>query len=124
MKSAKQFAKFCIVGVSNTAIYFVVYYFLLWIDLPYLWANTAGFVISVANGYFWNHRYVFEAGKTPKKAHVVKTYVAYGITFVMSSVLIWIEVEALGISAYLAPLVAAAITVLLNFFMNRYWVYR
>lgn len=54
-----QFLKFGIVGISNTAISLIVYYTVLWINQDwYLAGNVLGWIVSVANAYFWNHRYV------------------------------------------------------------------
>ena len=51
-----QFVKFGIVGVSNTAISLIVYYIIYWINPEwYMIGNVAGWVISVANAFFWNN---------------------------------------------------------------------
>ena len=57
-----QFIKFGIVGVSNTAISLAIYYIIYWINPKwYMIGNVAGWVISVANAFFWNNKYVFKS---------------------------------------------------------------
>ena len=117
-----QFVKFCLVGVSNTAISLGVYYIFLIIDPSlYIIGNAAGFVVSVLNSYFWNSRFVFnkkdEAGKT-----IIKTFAAYGTNLLLGTVLLYLFVDILHISEYLAPLLNLFITVPLNYFLNKKWV--
>lgn len=117
-----QFVKFCIVGVSNTAISLAVYYIFIVINKElYILGNAVGFVVSVLNSYFWNSRFVFkkqdERGKT-----VVKTFIAYGTNLVLGSVLLYLFVDVLHISEFIAPLINLIITIPLNFVLNKFWV--
>ena len=56
----KQFIKFGLVGVSNTAVSMAVYYIFLWIspDL-YMVGSILGTILSIANAFFWNDKFVF-----------------------------------------------------------------
>ena len=56
----KQFIKFGLVGVSNTAVSMAVYYIFLWIspDL-YMFGSILGTILSIANAFFWNDKFVF-----------------------------------------------------------------
>ena len=56
----KQFVKFGLVGVSNTAVSMAVYYIFLWIspDL-YMVCSILGTILSIANAFFWNDKFVF-----------------------------------------------------------------
>lgn len=117
-----QFAKFCLVGLSNTAISFVVYYIFLFIDRDlYIIGNAAGFIVSVLNSYFWNSRFVFnkrsEKGKT-----ILKTFVAYSTNLILGTVLLYLMVDIIGISEYIAPFFNLIITVPLNYLLNKKWV--
>lgn len=117
-----QFVKFCLVGVSNTAISLGVYYVFVTIDSRlYIIGNAAGFVASVLNAYFWNSRFVFkkqdEKGKT-----IAKTFAAYGTNLVLGSVMLYLFVDILHISEYIAPLLNLVVTVPLNYFLNKKWV--
>ena len=55
-----QFIKFGLVGVSNTAVSMAVYYIFLWIspDL-YMVGSVLGTILSIANTFFWNDKFVF-----------------------------------------------------------------
>ena len=121
-KSFMQFVKFCLVGVSNTAISFGIYYIFIFIDTGlYIIGNAVGFIVSVLNSYFWNSRVVFkkrdEKGKT-----ILKTFAAYSTNLLIGTVLLWLMVEIAGISEYIAPLINLLITVPLNYLLNKKWV--
>jgi putative flippase GtrA len=123
-----QFIKFGIIGVSNTLVSLLVYYAFLYFDENlYLVGNLVGWVVSVANSFFWNYKFVFKSenhslSDTAKK--VAKTYICYGITFLLSTLLLWAEVEVLHWSQVISPIVNLFITVPLNFFMNKLWAFR
>ena len=117
-----QFIKFCIVGVSNTAISLVVYYIFVLINKSwYIAGNAVGFVVSVLNSYFWNSRFVFkktdEVGKT-----MFKTFAAYGTNLIIGTALLYLFVDILHISEFIAPLLNLIITIPLNFILNKFWV--
>ena len=120
-----QFIKFGIVGVSNTLISLIIYYIVIWVGGHYMIGNLAGFVAGVLNSFFWNNRYVFK--KKQEKSSVkafVKMTCAYGVTLVLSSVLMYLFVDIMHISAYLAPLICLVFTVPINFVMNKLWVFK
>ena len=123
-----QFIKFCLVGVSNTLISLAVYYVFVFIDERlYLAGNVAGWIVSVANAFFWNNRYVFSGKDKSLRANLKKlgkTYLSYGVTFLLSTVLLYVEVDLLHLSVTLSPLFNLLITIPANFFLNKYWTFR
>ena len=55
-----QFIKFGLVGVSNTAVSMAVYYIFLWISPNlYMVGSVLGTILSIANAFFWNDKFVF-----------------------------------------------------------------
>lgn len=121
----KQFMKFGFVGVSNTAISLVIYYAFVFINpVLYIVGNTLGFVVSVLNAYYWNNKYVFQKSEQSHLKAIIKTYIAYGSTFVLSTILLFLMVEILGISEYLAPIINLIVTIPLNFLINKFWAFK
>ena len=120
----KQFVKFGIVGVSNTLISLGVYYVLVYLSVYYILAHVASFVVSVCNAYFWNSRYVFSKKGGSEVKPFIRTFVVYGGTFLLSTGLLYVMVEMLFVSEWLAPLLNLCVTVPLNFLLNKYWAFR
>lgn len=123
-----QFIKFGLVGVSNTVVSMVCYYLFLWIDPAlYLLGSFVGTVVSIANAFFWNDRFVFAGGSKDVKStlrRLGKTYISYGGTSLLSIVMLWVEVNLFSVNKSLAPIVNLLITIPLNFVINKLWTFR
>lgn len=124
-KLAAQFVKFGMVGASNTLISLACYYGFLALGLHYLAGNTIGFLVSVVNAFYWNNRLVFrEKQEKSLPRAFAKVFVSYLGSFLLSTALIWLMVEVLHISDKLAPILRLAITIPLNFILNKLWAFR
>ena len=119
-----QFVKFGIVGVSNAVVLLAVYYALLYLHLHYIFAYTIGFILSVLNAYFWNNQYVFKQARSTFWYKLFKCYVSYITTFVISTILLYLWVDILGISDKIAPIINICITTPINFIMNKLWAFK
>lgn len=123
-KLVKQFIKFGIVGVSNTLLSLAIYYILVFINVNYLIANIIAFIISVLNAYYWNNKYVFKSNNNSTFKKLIKVYLSYGITFVLGTVLLYVMVDYMHISKYIAPIINLIITIPLNFLLNKLWAFK
>jgi putative flippase GtrA len=125
LKTTIQFIKFGIVGLSNTAISLAIYYIFVLINPDfYVLGNVVGAIVSIANSFYWNNRFVFPGSSTKLIIKLLKTYVAYGGSFILGTALLIIFVELIGISEYLAPILTLFITVPTNFLVNKYWTFK
>lgn len=119
-----QFFAFGVVGVANTLISLLVYYLFIFLGVSYLVANTLGFIAGVLNAYFWNSRCVFKAPEAKKSFIFLKMSVAYGATFLLSCLLMYVMIERMGISDFLAPVLNLFLTTPANFFLNKCWAFK
>ena len=123
-----QFIKFCIVGLSNTLIGYLVYTVCVYLGMHYLLANLVGFLVSVVNAFYWSNKYVFVKGNGEYRNlfwSFIKTILAYASTgIVLNSILLWLLIDELHLSEYLAPLLILMVTVPTNFIMNKYWSFK
>ncbi|MCL2102199.1 MAG: GtrA family protein [Fibromonadales bacterium] len=124
---SKQFLKFGLVGVANTLISYFVYVALTYLGLYYLLSNVIAFVVSMINAFYWNNKHVFKENRENRKAvnsafYMVISYAFSGLA--VGSALLYVLVDVLGISKYIAPFFGLCITVPLNFVLNKFWVFR
>lgn len=123
-----QFIKFGLVGVSNTAVSMAVYYLFLWIDEDlYMVGSIMGTILSILNAFIWNDRFVFTGNDRDFRSTMIrlgKTYVSYGGTSLLSTVLLWLEVTLLHVSKVYAPIVNLLITIPLNYLINKFWTFK
>lgn len=127
-KTIVQFLKFGIVGVSNTAVSMGIYYLFLWIDSDlYMLGSIFGTILSIANAFFWNDRFVFNS-KNKQSTNVLvrlgKTYISYGGTSILTNVLLFLEVSVFAVNKTVAPIINLIITIPLNFLINKFWTFR
>ena len=127
-RTAIQFFKFGLVGLSNTAVSMGVYYLVLWCNPAlYLLGSVLGAVVSIANAFFWNDRFVFTGNARDIFSllrRLRKTYVSYGGTSALSVALLWAEVTLFHFSKEIAPVVNLIVTIPLNFLINKFWTFR
>lgn len=133
-ESFVQFVKFCIVGLSNTAVaYFLNIAILIMLKdaqwrWDYIFANVSSFTISIFWSFFWNNKYVFKEKPDEQRNKwkaLGKTFLSYGFTgYILSSILLFVLVDVFEISKYIAPLLTLIITVPVNFLLNKLWAFR
>ena len=129
-----QFIKFGIVGLSNTAISYVLNVLVLlalrrWeVSWDFVVANIVAFVLSVLWSFYWNNRFVFVVQDGEQREigrALAKTYLSYGFTgIILNNILSWLWISVFGISKYVAPLINLLISVPINFIMNKFWAFK
>ncbi len=120
-----QFIKFGMVGLSNTILSYVIYSFLVYIGLYYIISSVIAFFVSVLNSFYWNNKYVFKCHNNHWFIALLKMTTSYAFTgLVLQNIFLFLFVEYLKVSKYIAPLIILIITVPLNFFINKYWSFK
>lgn len=131
-----QFIKFGIVGVSNTVISYILYAVCLILlrsgnilyGVDYIIAQVVQFILSVLWSFYWNNKFVFELKNGEKRSiwkSLIKTYISYSFTgLFLSSTLLVLWVQVLGISEFIAPIINLLISVPLNFIINKFWAFK
>ena len=133
--SIMQFVKFGLVGISNTFVSYLVYIFsLLMIRRLNLFAMSdifvaqiIAYILSVLWSFLLNNRFVFRKNRGKKELikALVKTYTSYFLSgIVINLILLYIQVNLLGVSEFVAPIINLMITVPINFILNKYWAFK
>lgn len=127
-KDIIQFLKFCAVGLTNTIIGYVVYSACVYFGMHYLLANVVGFIVSVINAFYWSNKYVFKKESNEYRNNYtsfIKTILSYASTgIILNSIMLWLLIDEIHISEYIAPIIILLITVPTNYIMNKYWSFR
>ena len=106
---------------------YFIYYVIVFLNRDaYLLANVLGWIVSVFNSFIWNNKFVFQnkGSKQNIGYRLLKTYGAYGITLLLSSALLVVQVEYLGVSEFIAPIINLFVTTPINFMLNKFWAFR
>lgn len=134
VENGLQFVKFCVVGVTNTIVSYVINVLILLLMRPmqlswdYIAGNVVAFVLSVLWSFYWNNRFVFTVEEGRERSvwkALAKTYISYGFTgIVLNNVLSWFWIYMLDVSKYIAPLFNLIISIPINFLLNKLWAFK
>ena len=119
----EKFIKFAIVGFVNLFVSLIIYYILVYFSVNYQSANIGGFITGSINGYIWNKIWVFKNSERDI-ASIIKFYLTYLSTWLLSALLLYIWIEKMKISDKIAPVINIFITTPINYLLNKYWVFK
>ena len=129
-----QFVKFGLVGVSNTAVFYLLYALIVFLlrglewKRDYILANAVAFTVSIFWSFYWNNKYVFTKAEGSRRnlwKALGKCFLSYGFTgYILENVLSFVWIEWMGLSKYIAPLLNLFFTVPVNFLLNKLWAFR
>jgi putative flippase GtrA len=115
------FARFVLVGASNTLLSLAVYLGLLALGTPYVVAAVLAFGAGAVNGYVLNRRWTFAAPDTPV-ARARYLAVQLGGAAVTSA-LLWLLVAEGGLGRAAGYVVTVPIVTVAMFVANRRWTF-
>lgn len=110
-----QFLKFIVVGVLSTIVNYGFFYgFLNYLGMDYLLSSALGFLFGVFAGYLINKRWTFQV-KSKNLIHVIKYYLVYSCSLVISIAILKLVVDILGMKPEIANILVIGITTCTNF---------
>ena len=127
-----QFLQFGVVGVINTLMHAIIANIAIRFGVDRVVAQGIGYLISSVNGYLMNKIFVFEK-KEKDKTMIVRYYMAYAMSFLLTIALSYFYVNILNIQTeYLIfnipvdilSFLTLIVTVPLNFCLSRFWIYK
>ena len=124
---AHRLGKFLVVGASgvvvNNAALFTFYALL---RLPLLVASSAAVALAVVNNFLWNDRWTFAQQRGPLSL-AVRRFGRFGVAsgggLVLTTLMLWVLVNELGLHYLVANLIAAATGAASNYVVNVSWTY-
>lgn len=125
---AAQFIAFNIVGLLNTAIDFLLFTLLIWFGAYYLLAQAIAYGAGMVNSFALNSRYTFGkkdssfSGSQQLKMSVrfiAWNSIVLGITLLLLAAL----TEWWGPGEVIAKLIVTVVTVAINFYGSKKWVF-
>lgn len=133
-KRLLQLVKFCLVGVSNNVVYYILYAGIIFLTRglswrhDYIFANVTSFTLSIFWAFYWNNKYVFKEENTGRRKMwraLGKSFLVYGFTgYFLDNVLSYIWIQRLDFSRYIAPLFNLPFSVPVNYLLNKLWAFK
>ncbi|MFH8977330.1 GtrA family protein [Streptomyces sp. NPDC017890] len=114
----RQIVTFAVVGVLNTATYYVLYLLFL-MRMPYLLAHVLAFFLSMIGSFFLNARFTYRTRPTWRK------FLLFPLTnaanFLITTAGVYVIVDVLHAGSRFAPLLASAAAIPVTFVISR-WI--
>lgn len=123
--SYRQFIKFCLVGVLNTAIDTLTYIFFTRIlGVYYLLANIFAFVTSSTNSYYLNRIFTFQSIHDKKKLEYGKFMTILLLGLGITEIILYLFVSTFGLNDIIGKLAGVVVVLFWNFFGSKFFVFK
>lgn len=124
----KKFLKFGITGVLNTAVDFAVYTLCLEIlILDIKIAQPVGQITAIVNSYLINKNWTFRDQQSRgnyNKAEMLKFLLINGGSAVINIFSVYILHDIFGVNEYVCKIPIAVLTIFINYFGNKLFVFK
>jgi putative flippase GtrA len=120
----KKYFIFIIGGGIGTLLYLLVVHFLVETEgLWYLWAYIVGSAVTITFNFLYHHKITFKVRKKSRGRFVKFASSSVVIGFVTIG-LVYVLTDKLGVMYMLSGVVAVGIMSLINFLVNRFWIFQ
>ena len=122
----RQFAKFCAVGVLNTAVQYSVFYGLLHvIRINYLMASAVGYCVGLTNSYMFNRKWTFSGFNSPNMDIEFIKFVTVNVAALAINLgSLRCCVSILHLRPEIGQIIAIPLSTTVNFLGNKFWTFR
>jgi len=112
----KEYASFMMVGAVNTGLTYALYALFLFLT-PYKLSYSLAYVCGIIISYYLNSQFVFKQPVTLAK--FLKYPVVYIVQYLLGIFILYICVDLLAISKWLAPIVVIVISLPVTFGLSK-----
>jgi putative flippase GtrA len=117
-----QLLKFCAVGGSGYVVNLIVFsFFLEVVGVHHLIAASAAFVFAVANNFWWNRHWTFDARDGHAGFQAARFFSVSLFAFAFAAALLEVLVRFTGLSELTAQAISIIAATPLNFVGNKMW---
>ncbi|KDE47083.1 membrane protein [Geobacillus sp. CAMR12739] len=120
-KEKQTIWRFAVVGVSNTAVDFVVFFLLAAMGVPAAAAQVVSYGAGMANSYIWNRLWTFQVKRKANIGEFLRFLAVNGLSL-GASLGVLLAAERL-MPLWLAKSVATIAGMAVNFIGSRFWVF-
>ncbi|WP_232278715.1 GtrA family protein [Paenibacillus sp. 481] len=113
---SKEFLKFVVVGIVNTASTYLIYLLLLSV-LSYTLSYTVSYVCGIFISYVLNTYYVFKEKLNYKK--MIQYPLVYVVQYVLNAIMLYLLIDYLGLEKEYAPLIVIILSIPITFILSR-----
>ncbi len=124
-KILRQFIKFCLIGVVNTLIDYLVYFGLTrGLGVYFIYANIIAILVAMSFSFIFNKYWTFRNYHHDIKGQYIKFFAVNLVYFLLNNTVVYVLVTYLFVFDLIAKIVAIIIGLGWNFLANRYWTFK
>jgi dolichol-phosphate mannosyltransferase len=117
-----QLVKFCLVGGSGYVVNLCVFTACVkLLSMHHLTAATCAFVVAVANNFWWNRHWTFDAGDGHAGFQAARFFAVSVGAFLFAAVVLEVLVSVVGVGEVPAQAISIVAATPLNFLGNKMW---
>ncbi|MGL5379105.1 GtrA family protein [Clostridium sp.] len=119
-----NFIKFAIVGVMNTLLNWIIFFFLNNVGVYYIVSNIIAYTISTIHSYFWNSIWVFKYSEGSKAKASLKFILLNIGGLILNTSILFILVDVFKMDKFIGLILTTAIVMIINYIFNKVWVFK
>lgn len=123
MKLKKELLAYLISGGITTGVNYFLYTVLLFLHLSWLVSNSIAWAGAVLTAYLLNRRWVFHS-ENNVKTELASFVGARFLTLLAENALLWLSIDILGIPPVPAKLFVSIATVVGNYILCKYGIFK
>lgn len=117
-----QFVKFGLTGVMNTLVDYTVFLMLSYLSVNIYLSQVVAYSCGMLNSYVVNRSWTFKSRKSFFSVQMLRFVVVNLSLLVISLGVLWLGSQ-LGYNKFISKLGATAVTLVVGFIVNRFWVF-
>jgi putative flippase GtrA len=118
-----QRVRFLIVGGINTAVGYGTFAAVIFLGGHYIVANVIATAVGMTVSYFLNKYFTFRQYKK-SFTEIIRFISVYFVSFMLGNVVLYVMVDIISISPYLAGALNLIFTTLISWFGHKYFSFR
>ncbi|MDD4429376.1 MAG: GtrA family protein [Paludibacter sp.] len=115
--------RFLIVGGINTAVGYGTFAAVIFLGGHYIVANVIATAVGMTVSYFLNKYFTFRQYKK-SFTEIIRFISVYFVSFMLGNVVLYVMVDIISISPYLAGALNLIFTTLISWFGHKYFSFR
>ncbi|WP_205597785.1 GtrA family protein [Anoxybacillus sp. MB8] len=115
--------RFAVVGIGNTLVDFVVFFFLASIGVPYVFSQVCSYSAGMMNSYVWNRTWTFQVRKKASVQEFLQFIFINLVSLSTTIVLLYLLHKLAGMQLFSSKAVATVAGMAVNFVGSRFWVF-
>ncbi len=122
---SQKFLRFLVTGGLSTIINYACFWGLYTLEVcSYIWASIFGYTVGLIFGYFLNKFWTFEAKSRHDLQEIIKYITVYIISLIISTGVLYLLVEYLGVDPKIGQVGAIMVSTILNFIGLKIFVFK